>query len=56
MRIGERHYSFAITDKAGSELYSLAYYTADEINADLLAEIFSHHPDCTIHLMRCNSL
>jgi hypothetical protein len=45
MRIGERHTSFAITGNAGSELYSLAYYTADEMNADLLAEIFSNHPE-----------
>lgn len=45
MRVGERHYSFAITDKAGAELYSLAYYVADEMNADRLAEIFSNHPE-----------
>jgi hypothetical protein len=43
MRIGERHYSFAVTDKTGAELYSLACYTADEMNADLLSEIFSKH-------------
>lgn len=43
MRIGERHYSFAITDKPGSELYSLAYYSADEMNADMLAAIFLNH-------------
>jgi Protein of unknown function (DUF3822) len=45
MRIGERHYSFAITDKTGVELYSLAWYTAGEMNADLLAVIYSHHPE-----------
>jgi hypothetical protein len=45
MRIGERHYSFAVTDKTGNELYSLACYTADEMNADLLSEIFSKHAE-----------
>lgn len=45
MRIGERHYSFAITGKDGSDLYSLAYYSAEEMTSDLLAEIFSRHEE-----------
>jgi hypothetical protein len=45
MRIGEHHYSFAVTDKAATELYSLAYYSAEEINAELLGEIFSRHSE-----------
>jgi len=45
MRIGERHYSFAISDKAGTELYSLAYYSAGEIHSDLLSDIFSQHAE-----------
>ena len=43
MRIGERHCSFAVSDKIGNLLFSLAYYTADEMNSDLLSEIFSKH-------------
>jgi hypothetical protein len=45
MRIGEHHCSFAITGKGGADLYSLAYYSADEMNAEGLAEIFSRHPE-----------
>jgi hypothetical protein len=45
MQIGERHCSFAITNKTGDELYSLAYYTAAEINTECLAEIFSKHKE-----------
>jgi Protein of unknown function (DUF3822) len=43
MRIGERHYSFAVSDKIGDKLFSLAYYTAEEMNSDVLSEIFSTH-------------
>ncbi|MDP4262125.1 MAG: DUF3822 family protein [Bacteroidota bacterium] len=45
MRIGDRHYSFAITDKTGAELYSLTYYAGGEINSDLLSVIFSRHEE-----------
>ena len=45
MRIGQQHYSFAITDKTGKELYALAYYAHDEINSDALAAIYSGHPE-----------
>jgi hypothetical protein len=43
IRIGEHHCCFAITNAAASQLYQLTYYSADEINADLLNEIFSAH-------------
>lgn len=45
MRIGERHFSFAITDSTASELYSLGYFTAEEITAELLSEIYSDHAE-----------
>lgn len=45
MRIGERHCSFSISDKDGAGLYSLAYYTAGEIDGDCLSVIFSTHPE-----------
>lgn len=48
IRIGDRHCSFAITDKQGTELYSLAYYTAGEIDKDVLSEIFSNHAELDI--------
>ena len=46
--IGDRHFSFAITDKTGDELYCLAYYTADEITSDLLTETISEHPELNV--------
>jgi hypothetical protein len=45
MQIGDRHTSFAISGNSASELYSLAYYAADEMTADLLGEISSSHPE-----------
>jgi len=45
MRIGLQHYSFAITDKTGSELHALAYYTHDEITSDVLGMIYSQHEE-----------
>jgi Protein of unknown function (DUF3822) len=45
MRIGERHFCFAITDKTGAELYSLGYFTAEEMSGDLLSEIYSNHAE-----------
>lgn len=43
MRIGERHFSFSISDKIGDRLCTLAYYTDGEINPDTLSEVFSRH-------------
>lgn len=43
--IGERHFSFAVSDKTGDELYSLAYYTADEIDQEVLSAIHSDHSE-----------
>jgi len=45
IRIGERHCSFAISDRQGNDLYSLAYYTADEIGTDFLYDMFSNHAE-----------
>jgi hypothetical protein len=45
IRIGEYHFSFAITNPTATQLYQLAYYSADEINADMLNEIFSAHAE-----------
>lgn len=45
MRVGERHFSFSVSDKIGEGLISLAYYTAEEVNGDILSEIFSLHPE-----------
>jgi hypothetical protein len=45
VRIGDRHFSFAITDRSGVHLYRLGYYTAREMNSDVLSEILSIHPD-----------
>ena len=45
VRIGERHFSYAIANRTGTELYSLAYYTVDETTGEILAEIFSRHQE-----------
>jgi len=45
MRIGQQHFSFSITDKTGSDLYALAYYTHDEINSDTLSLVYTQHPE-----------
>jgi hypothetical protein len=45
IRIGGHHFSFAITNATATQLYQLAYYSADEINADMLNEIFSAHAE-----------
>ncbi|HEY6504120.1 MAG TPA: DUF3822 family protein [Chitinophagaceae bacterium] len=41
--IGERHFSFAVTDKTGTELHSLAYYTTDETDGETLSSIYADH-------------
>lgn len=43
--IGERHISFAITDKTGTELHSLAYYRAEEIDGESLSGVFADHSE-----------
>jgi len=45
MRLGERHYSFAISDRQGVELHSLAYFTAEEMTSDLLSKVYSDHAE-----------
>lgn len=43
IQVGERHCGFAISNKAGDQLYELAYYTTDHLEANPLASIFSQH-------------
>jgi len=45
IRIGEQHFSFAITNADASRLGSLAYYSTGSTNADTLNNIFSVHPE-----------
>jgi Protein of unknown function (DUF3822) len=45
IRIGEHHCCFAIVNSVASELGQLAYYSSDEINADVLATVFSTHSE-----------
>lgn len=45
MRIGEQHFSYAITNADASRLGSLAYYSTGSSNADTLNAIFSAHPE-----------
>jgi Protein of unknown function (DUF3822) len=44
VRLGEKHCSFAITDKSGNELYQLFYCTTDEWNEKELADFLTSYP------------
>jgi hypothetical protein len=44
MRLGEKHASFAITDKTGHELFELAYCTVEGWNDVALADFFTNYP------------
>ncbi|HET6995551.1 MAG TPA: DUF3822 family protein [Chitinophagaceae bacterium] len=45
LRIGQKHFSFAITDKSGRELRSLGYYSNEDINAETLGSVYAKHPE-----------
>ena len=44
LRLGEKHGSFAITDKTGNELYELAYCSVEGWNENSLADFFAAYP------------
>ncbi len=45
IRIGERHFGFAISSANAGELYQLVWYTDTEINEIALNEIYAKHPE-----------
>ena len=45
IRIGERHFSFAITDAKASQIHSLGYFTQPEMTAESLAKVYSDLPE-----------
>ena len=45
VRVGERHFGFAITTPHAGELYKLSWYTDTEINKFSLDEIYGRHPE-----------
>ncbi|WP_276502262.1 DUF3822 family protein [Terrimonas pollutisoli] len=45
IRVGERHFGFAITSPHAGELYKLSWYTDTEINKATLDEIYMKHPE-----------
>jgi hypothetical protein len=45
IRIGERHFGFAITSANAGELYHLAWYTDMEIDGPVLEELLDKHPE-----------
>ena len=47
MNVGERHFSFAISNAQANHLYHLASFSADEITTEVLAEILSLHPEAS---------
>ncbi|HEY6063461.1 MAG TPA: DUF3822 family protein [Chitinophagaceae bacterium] len=44
IRLGEKHGSFAITDRTGNELYELSYCSVEEWNENFLTEFFTRYP------------
>lgn len=44
LRLGEKHGSFAITNKTGNELYELTYCSIEELNENSLADFFASYP------------
>lgn len=45
MRIGERHFGFAVTSADAGELYKLTWYTDTEMNESSLQDIYWKHPE-----------
>ena len=45
--VGEKYFSFSISNVQGNQLYQLACYSADEMNSETLAEILSLHPEAS---------
>lgn len=45
IRVGERHFGFAITSNNAGELYSLSWYTDIDIDAAALEDIVEKHPE-----------
>ena len=45
IRVGERHCSFAVTDKTGATLYNLAYYSTDSSEINPVSALFAKHPE-----------
>ena len=45
IRIGERHFGFAISTTAGDELYKLAWYTDEEVDEKVLEDLYQQHPE-----------
>lgn len=45
IRIGERHFGFAVTSPHGGELYKLSWYTDTEMDKLALDEIYTKHPE-----------
>lgn len=45
MRIGVQHFSFAISNNNSDQLFQLVWYSADEIDENVLREIYARHPE-----------
>ncbi|TMI62961.1 MAG: DUF3822 family protein [Bacteroidetes bacterium] len=45
--LGEKNFSFAISNAQANQLYHLASFSADEMNIEVLAEILSLHPEAS---------
>ncbi len=45
--LGDKYFSFSISNVQGNQLYQLACYVADEMNPETLAEILNLHPEAS---------
>ncbi len=56
IRIGERHFGFAITSANAGELYKLTWYTDTEMDETALKDIYWKHPELRVsyeHIFIC---
>jgi hypothetical protein len=47
LSVSQRYFCFSISNAQGNQLSQLAFYSADEINPETLAEILSLHPEAS---------
>lgn len=45
VRIGMQHFNFAISNNNSDQLFHLVWYSADEVDENILREIYARHPE-----------
>jgi Protein of unknown function (DUF3822) len=54
MRIGERHFGFAITSAGAENLYQLAWYTDEEVDENVLENLYRQLPELRASYQQVN--